>query len=97
MSFIVTLEMHVAPETSGQLKTFLKEFLKETRAFEGCRSIEVFGVTQGVGTVVIRGLWESQSHFDKYQAWRAENGTLEPLLAMFAAPLRVQYLEKLDI
>ncbi|MBS02262.1 MAG: antibiotic biosynthesis monooxygenase [Gammaproteobacteria bacterium] len=47
--------------------------LGDTRAYDGCLDIEVTFEAETSTFVVIQE-WESVAHYDRYLAWRVENG-----------------------
>ena len=73
------------PAQAGKLETLknlFREKLVETRAFEGCLSIEVY-VQEDTETIHLVEDWESLAHYEKYLQWRLETGLadlLEPIL-----------------
>ena len=73
------------PAQAGKLenlKNLFRDKLGETRAFEGCISIEVY-VEEGTETIHLVEDWESLAHYEKYLQWRIETGLadlLDPIL-----------------
>lgn len=69
------------PAQAGKLenlKNLFREKLVETRAFEGCLSIEVY-VEEGTETIHLVEDWESLAHYEKYLQWRIETGLADLL------------------
>ena len=56
-----------------QLQAALIAALPETRAFDGCRSLDVYQ-EQGSQTFTIVEDWESIDHYDRYLQWRMQGG-----------------------
>ena len=73
------------------LKSTLKSALVETRAFEGCLSVDTFE-DESTNTIYLIEDWESLDHQSTYLNWRVENGLLtdlDPLLDGGAAAIKV--------
>ena len=60
------------------LKSTLKSALVDTRAFEGCLSVDTFE-DESTNTIYLIEDWESLDHQAKYLNWRIETGLLEAL------------------
>ena len=67
---------------------FLTEILPDTRGFDGCQDLKVYGE----GTVVIE-YWDSAEHYQRYLNWRTETGVLDRLVEMLAAPPVIRIAE----
>ena len=96
MSVIVLLEAHVKPEAIDELKSSLKVLLPETRAYDGCQGIDIYGNTEDEGNLVFYERWDSREHYEKYLAWRTETGVMDQLGAMLTAPPSIRYFERVD-
>ena len=79
-----------------ELKNLFREALVDTRAFDGCISIEVY-VEEGTETIHLVEDWESKAHQQRYQAWRDETGIAETVGPFLAGEPRFNYFEKQDI
>ncbi len=77
---------------AGLLET-LKTALVDTRAFDGCESIEVFTDADNPDTVVLWEHFETRAHHEAYLAWRVETGLLDMLAPILAGDLQVTYLD----
>ena len=74
-----------------ELKNLFREALVDTRAFDGCISIEVY-VEKDTETVHLVEDWESLEHYGKYLQWRLDTGLpalLDPILEGGASGLKV--------
>ena len=82
------------------LKSTLKSALVETRAFEGCLSVDTFK-DESTNTIYLIEDWESLDDQAKYASWRADTGlteVMDPLLNGGAASLKmIRCGSKLDI
>jgi quinol monooxygenase YgiN len=43
MSIVVLLEIQVKPEALDEMKAFIKKILPDTRAYDGCQGLDVYG------------------------------------------------------
>ncbi len=96
MSVIVLLEAHVKPEAVDELKSSLKALLPDTRAYDGCQGIDIYGNLEDGGNLVFYERWDSREHYEKYLAWRTETGVMDQLGAMLTAPPSIRYFERVD-
>ena len=62
----------------------LKSALVDTRAFDGCESIEVYVDLDQPDKVVLWEKFASRAHHEAYLAWRVETGLLEMLAPILA-------------
>jgi quinol monooxygenase YgiN len=77
---------------AGLLDVFTTS-LADTRAFDGCLSVETFVDADNPDTVMLIENWESKSQQETYLAWRIENGMIDLLGPVLAEPLEMRYLE----
>ena len=64
----------------GELDGFVdicKEAYKVTRAYDGCRGINLTLNVENKNNYVMTETWESKEHYEKYLAFRNEDGTVE--------------------
>ena len=71
----------------------LKSALVETRAFDGCESVEVYVDVDEPDKVILWEKFASRARHEAYLAWRAETGLLEMLAPILAEDLQITYLE----
>jgi quinol monooxygenase YgiN len=96
MSTIVLLEIQVRPEAVDEMKAFLKKILPDTRAYDGCQGIDIYGNLDDTGNLVFYERWDSRQHYEKYLTWRTETGVVDQLGALLAAPPSIRYFERID-
>ena len=97
MSVTVLLEMQVKPDAVGEMKSNLKKMLPDTRAFDGCQSIDIYGNTEDSGNLVFYERWESRKHHESYMAWRRETGAMDQAAAMLVGTPSIRYFERIDV
>tara|TARA_B100000953_G_scaffold135277_1_gene111914 strand:- start:453 stop:746 length:294 start_codon:yes stop_codon:yes gene_type:complete len=64
----------------GELDGFVdicKEAYKVTRAYDGCHGINLTLNVENKNNFVMTETWESKEHYEKYLAFRNEDGTVE--------------------
>ena len=100
MKNLVIVGFPAKKEKFEELKKTLKVALVDTRAFEGCISIDTYEDIS-TNTIFLIEDWESLDNHASYANWRAETGLadiLETLLEGGAASLKIiRCGEKLDI
>lgn len=89
--------VHAAfPCKEGQGATLLetlKTALVDTRAFDGCESIEVYTDADNPDNLVLWEKFETRAHHEAYLAWRIETGLLDMLAPILAGDLQITYLD----
>ena len=97
MSVTVILAFSVQPERAEEFKLVLRELLPDTRAYDGCQSVDVYQDQDNPGLIYLMEDWESKAHQQKYQAWRDETGIAEVVGPFLAGEPRFNYFDKQDI
>lgn len=85
MVVIAALELRFKPDSLDAAREVLADVLATTRAFEGCRGVEVLIDAHDPAHWIAHEVWESMEHDAAYRAFRetAEGSVagLGPLLA----------------
>ncbi|WP_030167258.1 MULTISPECIES: antibiotic biosynthesis monooxygenase [Actinomycetes] len=84
MSLTALLEVTFKAEALSDAKELMAKVLTETRAFDGCESVEVLVDSADPNHWMILERWESEKHDAAYREFRAGPGAiteLGPLLA----------------
>ncbi len=89
----VTLLFPCQPDMGAVLLEALAAALVETRAFDGCLSVETFVDADKPDNVLLVEEWATRGHQERYMKWRTENGMIELLQPILAGPLEVHYLD----
>jgi len=90
MENLVIVSFPAKPEMLETLKDAMKKALPETRAYDGCISVDTY-IDESTNTIHLIEDWESLDHQSKYLNWRIETGlldVLEPLLSGGAGGLK---------
>ena len=72
----------------------LHEQLPVTRAYDGCIEVYAYQDQDDPTTILAIQEWDSRAHYEKYFAWRGEQGDLETLRPMIAQPLSKRFFDK---
>ena len=91
MENLVIVSFPAKAETLNSLKEALKSALPDTRAFDGCISVDTY-IEQSTNTIHLIEDWKTLEHQQKYLEWRVQTGLLDmldPLLDGGAANLKV--------
>ena len=78
MSVMVTLELPAKPDRVSEFLDVMRAALADTRAYEGCESVETF-VEESTGSVLLVELWETAEHQQTYMKWRMETGLMDAI------------------
>ena len=96
MSHTVIVEF-TCPEGVGEaFLPGLLDLLVDTRAFEGCESVETYTDSDNPDRILLWEKWATREHQEAYLAWRTETGMMEMNASMMAEPLRFMHLEPQD-
>ena len=96
MAARVILEVKAKPGTGDELIAFLRSVLPETRAHEGCTSVETLRNSDDADNVVVVEVWETREQYEKYLAWQRERGTSARLMEALAEPPSIRHFDVTD-
>ena len=77
MAVTVTLALAIKKERLDEFKGVIKDALPDTRAFDGCQSVDVYENHDKPGEIFLVERWDSKEHQQKYIAWREETGMIK--------------------
>jgi quinol monooxygenase YgiN len=97
MSTVVLLDFRVKPDAIEETKKFLKKILPDTRAYPGCEGLDVYTNADDPTNFVFHERWQSKEHYQKYFAWRTENGSMDEFGSKLAGAPTVRYVNREDI
>jgi quinol monooxygenase YgiN len=89
----VILVFKCQPGTGAALLEAFTTDLVDTRAFDGCLSVETYVDADSPDTIILFEDWASKAQQETYLAWRIENGMIDMLAPILAEPLEMHYLE----
>ena len=96
MACTVILDLQVQPDHVDTLKGVFKDILGDTRAYDGCISVDVVHNQDESANLLLVEQWESRAKYEKYLGWREETGALEQLGSMLAAPPSIKYFDPVE-
>ena len=96
MTHTVYLEFDCAEGKGVEFLDVLLPALADTRAFEGCISVETFINADAPDTVFLWEKWEERSNQEAYMGWRVETGLLDLIGPFMAGPPKIAHLEAKD-
>ena len=96
MAVRVVLDVRAKPGTGPGLVAFFRSILPDTRAYEGCTSVETLQNSDDADHVVLVEAWESREQYEKYLAWRRETGTTDRLMDALAEPPTIRHFDVTD-
>ena len=70
-----------------------REAFKVTRAFDGCKHIDLVYNTEDGNHWFFNETWESKAQYDKYLKFRTEDGTLEAIAGLCEAPPSIKIFD----
>ena len=91
MKNLVIVSFPAKETMMNELKETLKQALPDTRAFNGCISVDTY-IEDSTNTIHLIEDWETLEHQAKYLNWRVETGLLtqlDPLLEGGAQSIKV--------
>ena len=76
MSHTVLVELNCVAGTGPEYLETILPMLEDTRAFEGCESVEVYTQEDNPDVVFLWEKWTARERQEAYLAWRVETGTM---------------------
>ena len=95
MTVTVNIIFNIKSGRSDDFKEVLRKALPETRAFSGCRSVQLLEDQDRSGQFTLLEEWDSKDDQLRYMAWRAETGS--PTAHLFDGERVISYLDTIDI
>ena len=96
MAVRVITEVQAIPGTGDEVVAFFRSILAETRAYEGCTSVDTVQNRDDADNVLLVAQWESHEQYDKYLAWQRERGTSDRLKALLAGSPTIRHFDVTD-
>ena len=96
MSVRVFLELKANPGTGDELVAFFGSILSDTRAYEGCKSVDVLQNRDDADSVVVVEVWDSHEQYEQYLAWQRDRGTSDRLMKALAEPPSIRQFDETD-
>ena len=93
MSHNVIVEFNCAEGKGGEFLGALIPALVETRAYEGCESVETYADNANPDRIILCEKWAQRSNQEAYLNWRVETGMLDMIGPFMAAPPTFTHLD----
>ncbi len=93
MAVKVILEVKAKPGTGDELVAFFRSILPDTRAHDGCISVETLQNSDDADQVVVVEAWESRGQYETYLAWQRDRGTSARLMEGLAGPPSIRHFD----
>ena len=74
---IITIDMVIRPEVAEQVIAGIPKMFEDTVRFAGFRSIRVVRHQYRANHLLIVEHWDTEAHYQAYQAWRNRGGDME--------------------
>jgi quinol monooxygenase YgiN len=82
MTVSVLLEGTLKEGLADQFEEICTDAFKVTRAFDGCQNINLTFNVENKHNYVLMEVWDSKEHYEKYLAFRTEDGTIAAVTDM---------------
>ena len=82
MTVSVLLEGTLKEGLTDQFEEICTDAFKVTRAFDGCQNINLTFNVENKHNYVLTEVWDSKEHYEKYLAFRTEDGTIAAVTEM---------------
>ncbi len=82
MAVSVLLEGTLKEGLVDQFEEICTEAFKVTRAFDGCQNINLTFNVENNNNYVLTEVWDSKEHYEKYLAFRTDDGTIAAVTEM---------------
>ncbi|MBJ69548.1 MAG: antibiotic biosynthesis monooxygenase [Actinomycetota bacterium] len=96
MSHTVYVEFKCQEGKGSDFLDVLLPALADTRAFDGCESVETFVDMGNEDTVILWEKWRDRSAQEAYLGWRVETGMLDLIGEFMAGPPAFVHLDPKD-
>jgi quinol monooxygenase YgiN len=97
MTTLVLLELRTKADSVAAFMSLLTAALPDTRAFDGCRALTVHVNQEDSQNFVFVEHWASYDAYQKYLAWRTENGSLAQLMSLLDGPPTIRCFDAVNV
>ena len=82
MTVSVLFEGILKSGEQGAFTELCRKSFKDTRAYDGCQSIDLTYNLENMNNWVLTETWDFKEHYYKYAAFRIEDGTVETISSL---------------
>lgn len=95
----VQVIMEVALKDGGEqeFRDFMREIIADTRAYQGCVSIEFTRNQDSPNELLVMEKWDSRADYEKYLQWRMETGALTRMADAFDGQPKLRFFDPLGL
>jgi len=79
MTCQVILEFKVKQDSIESMRSYLREILPDTRAYDGCVSLNIIRNQDDPAAFAVIEQWDTRNQYEKYLQWRVDTGVLDKL------------------
>ena len=81
MEYLVLADFKTNQGMADDMAAIFKEALVDTRAFDGCNSIDVY-FEEKTSTFTLVEDWKSLEHYETYLQWRIDGGGISAFIPL---------------
>jgi quinol monooxygenase YgiN len=96
MSHTVIVEFPCQEGKGAEFLPVLLGALADTRAYEGCESVETYTDADNPDQVILWEKWAQRANQESYIGWRMETGLLDAIGPFLSGPPRIAHLKAED-
>ncbi len=93
MPTLVMLEVKAKADAVKALRTLTTAGIPHTRAFAGCQGATAYVSQDDPQTLVLVAQWDNRDAYERYLAWRTENGSLGQLISLLDGPPSIRFFD----
>ena len=93
MTCLVHIEFRAKKESVEKMLGWLREILPDTRCREGCVSVSVTRNQDEPTNFAFIELWDSRQHYERYFAWREQQGVLKDPASMVDGEAKCRFFD----
>jgi|TARA_B110000438_G_scaffold254899_1_gene261400 quinol monooxygenase YgiN len=82
MAVSVLFEGTLKSGKQAEFTILCREAFKVTRAYDGCQTIDLTYNVENEDNWVLTETWDSKEHYEKYVAFRVEDGSVKTISSM---------------
>ena len=97
MGCVVIFEFRVKLGQAAAMHSWLRENLRDTRAFEGFQTLVATTNQEDADNVVVIEQWDSRRHYESYIDWRTQRGDIETVVSMIEGEPTIRFLDYLGV
>jgi quinol monooxygenase YgiN len=96
MSAVVVVEVMAQDGRADELKEFIHAILPDTRAFDGCLTVNLVHVMAELSTMLIHETWTSRQRYEKYFSRRQDTGVVDKLMSCLSGPPTLRFFDVVE-